>query len=81
MLIAFEILSHIILTLALGYYLITALQWYNYRIKRVIFHFHKPKWHLLFFIIPVLVYYLAGIWGWIYPVSYTHLTLPTKRIV
>ena len=66
MLIAFETLSHIILTLALGYYLITALQWYNYRIKRVIFHFHKPKWHLLFFIIPVMVYYLAGIWVWIY---------------
>jgi UDP-N-acetylmuramoyl-tripeptide--D-alanyl-D-alanine ligase len=66
MLIVFETLSHIILTLALGYYLITALQWYGYRIKRVFFHFHKPQWHLLFFILPVMVYYLAGIWGWIY---------------
>lgn len=66
MLIAFETLSHIILTLALGYYLITAFQWYNYRVNRVVFHFHKPQWHLLFFIVPVMVYYLAGVWGWIY---------------
>lgn len=66
MLIVFEALSHILLTLALGYYLITTLQWYNYKITRVVFHFHKPQWHFLFFIVPVMVYYLAGIWGWIY---------------
>jgi len=66
MLTAFETLSHITLTLALGYYLITTLQWYSYKIVRVVFHFHKPQWHFLFFIVPVMVYYLAGVWGWIY---------------
>ncbi|NLC28022.1 MAG: UDP-N-acetylmuramoyl-tripeptide--D-alanyl-D-alanine ligase [Campylobacteraceae bacterium] len=66
MFVAFELFSHILFSLCLGYYMMTALQWYNYRIKRVILHFHKIYWHLLFFFIPVLVYYLAGVWAWVY---------------
>jgi UDP-N-acetylmuramoyl-tripeptide--D-alanyl-D-alanine ligase len=36
-----------------GYYLITALQWYSYRIERILFHFHRPAWHILYLIAPV----------------------------
>lgn len=66
MLVAFETLSHFLLVLALGYYLITAMQWFSYRIKRVVFHFTKPKWHLFFFLIPLFAYYLTDIYFWIY---------------
>ncbi len=38
------------------YYISTLLQWNNYKIKRVIFNFHKPKWHFYFLIAPFLLY-------------------------
>ena len=66
MLVIFETFSHFLLVLALGYYVITAMQWFSYRIKRVVFHFTKPKWHLFFFLIPLFAYYLTGVYFWIY---------------
>lgn len=66
MLTALEVISHLILSIALGYYLMTTMQWYSYKIQRVLFHFYKPQWHFLFFIVPIMVYYLAGIWSLIY---------------
>ncbi len=62
----FELLSHILLVLALGYYLATNLQWYSYRIERVLFHHTKYQWHLIYFLIPLLAYYFTGIYFWIY---------------
>ena len=62
----FELFSHILLTFLLGYYLITNLQLYSYRFKRIILHHAKPHWHLLYFLIPVFAYYLTGIYFWIY---------------
>lgn len=44
----------------LGWYLITNLQWYDYRLSRVILKHHKPQWHLLYFIIPFIAYYTTG---------------------
>lgn len=66
MLEAFNYLSHILLVFALSYYLMTCMQWYSYKINRVIFHFSKPLWHLFFFVIPVCAYYLGGLYFWIY---------------
>ncbi len=38
------------------------MQWYSYKIQRVILHFNRYDWHLYFFLIPIFVYYLSGIY-------------------
>ncbi len=62
----FELISHMLLIAALGFYLITNLQLYGYRLNRVIFHHSKPRWHLLYFVLPIFVYYLTDSFFWIY---------------
>ena len=62
----FETLSHILLVLTLGYYLITNLQWYNYKLERVIFKHKKISWHIIYFVLPIFAYYLSGKYFWIY---------------
>lgn len=62
----FVLLSHIIFVTAMGYYLITNLQWYNYKIERVLLKHKRYSWHLFFFFIPIIAYYLTGIYFWIY---------------
>jgi len=62
----FKLIVNFITAYVLGYYLITTLQWYNYKIKRIIFHFHKPLWHLIYFIIPIVTYISAYKFFWIY---------------
>lgn len=54
------IATNIVFTLALGFYLITNLQWYNYKIERVVLKHHKPFWHLFYFFIPFILYYTTG---------------------
>ena len=44
--------------MALGWYLITNLQWYNYQIGRVILKHHKQWWHYAYFVGPFFLYYL-----------------------
>ena len=44
----------------LGWYLITNLQWYDYKLSRVILNHHKPQWHLMYFFIPFIAYYTTG---------------------
>jgi UDP-N-acetylmuramoyl-tripeptide--D-alanyl-D-alanine ligase len=44
--------------MALGWYLITNLQWYNYKLDRVVFKHHKWQWHITYFLAPVVLYYL-----------------------
>ena len=56
----FYLFSHFIFIMALGYYFISAMQWYSYKIERVVLHFNRYDWHLYFFIVPVFVYYLSG---------------------
>ncbi len=55
-----SVLTHLVFTFALGWYLITNLQWYNYKLSRVIFRHKKQLWHLFYFIIPLVAYYLTG---------------------
>jgi len=62
----FDLVVHFITTMLIGYYLITVLQWYNYKVERVIFHFHNYKWHLLYVLIPILTYTFAYKFFWIY---------------
>lgn len=54
----FNIFTHIVLVMCLGWYLITNLQWYNYKLERVIFKHHKWYWHINYFIVPIVMYYL-----------------------
>ncbi len=54
----FNIFTHIVLVMSLGWYLITNLQWYSYKIERVIFKHHKLNWHIIYFVMPFVMYYL-----------------------
>ncbi len=49
--------SNLIFVMALGFYLITNLQWYDYKIERVVLKHHKPLWHFGLFILPFILYY------------------------
>jgi len=62
----FYFISHIVFVLVVGYYVISALQWYSYKLERVVFHFNRYDWHLFFFLVPIFVYYLAENFFWIY---------------
>lgn len=52
---------YLLLTLPAFYYFSTVLQWYSYKLKRVIFHFSKPIWHVWFFLLPLCIVGVAGI--------------------
>lgn len=54
----FNIFTHLVLVMALGWYLITNLQWYSYKLERVIFKHHKLHWHIIYFVTPFVMYYL-----------------------
>ncbi|MDR2790898.1 MAG: UDP-N-acetylmuramoyl-tripeptide--D-alanyl-D-alanine ligase [Campylobacteraceae bacterium] len=49
--------AHAAFIFALGYYILSALQWYSYRPMRVIFHYNKPLWHLFLFVLPIALYF------------------------
>ncbi len=51
---------NVVFVLVLGWYLITNLQWYDYKLSRVILKHHKAHWHLIYFIIPFIAYYTTG---------------------
>ena len=62
----FELLSHILLVVAVGFYLVTNLQWFNYMISRVIMYHTRYFWHIIYLFIPVVAYYFTGIYYWTY---------------
>ena len=49
---------HFCFVCGLGYYFITAMQWYSYRLERILFHYNRYDWHLYFFVIPFIGYYV-----------------------
>ena len=55
--------SNFLFVFALGWYLITNLQWYNYSLERVVLRHHKTSWHVLYFMLPFLLYYVLGVYG------------------
>jgi UDP-N-acetylmuramoyl-tripeptide--D-alanyl-D-alanine ligase len=52
--------TNILFVTTLGWYLITNLQWYDYKIERVILRHHKQWWHIVHFIVPLIAYYTTG---------------------
>ena len=55
-----EIISNILFILALGYYFMTNMQWYSYRLERVLFHHTKTWWHLVYFLVPLFAYFILS---------------------
>ena len=55
----FNLFTQILLIMSLGYYLITNLQWYNYKLERVILKHHKWQWHITYFFTPIVLFYLV----------------------
>lgn len=51
--------SVFVLNFAIAFYLITALQWYAYKLSRVAFHFARFSWHAFFVFVPWFVYIFA----------------------
>ncbi|KFL35265.1 UDP-N-acetylmuramoylalanyl-D-glutamyl-2, 6-diaminopimelate--D-alanyl-D-alanine ligase [Sulfurospirillum sp. SCADC] len=49
---------HFCFMVGIGFYFITAMQWYSYRLERIFFHYNRYDWHLYFFVIPLIGYYL-----------------------
>ncbi|MHC3994080.1 Mur ligase family protein [Thiomicrolovo sp. ZZH C-3] len=52
--------TNVALVLTLGWYLILNLQWYSYKLERVVLNHHKRSWHLLYFVVPFLAYFILG---------------------
>ncbi|MDQ7044930.1 MAG: UDP-N-acetylmuramoyl-tripeptide--D-alanyl-D-alanine ligase [Sulfurimonas sp.] len=52
--------TNVLFVTLLGWYLITNLQWYDYKLSRVVLKHHKPHWHVLYFLIPFIAYYATG---------------------
>jgi len=55
-----NILSNLLFVLALGYYFMTNMQWYSYRLNRVLLHHTKTWWHLVYFLIPLFLYFAVN---------------------
>jgi len=53
-------LFYLLFLLAMGYYAITNLQWYSYKLERVILHHTKTWWHFAYFLIPYALYMLVS---------------------
>ena len=53
-------IAYFIFILMIGYYFITNMQWYSYKLKRVIFHHTKIWWHFIYFLIPFIFYELTS---------------------
>ncbi|HHD78233.1 MAG TPA: UDP-N-acetylmuramoyl-tripeptide--D-alanyl-D-alanine ligase [Epsilonproteobacteria bacterium] len=52
-------LAYALFILAMGYYFITNLQWYSYKLNRVLFHHTKTWWHFAYFLVPFALYMLV----------------------
>jgi len=57
-----NVVSNVLFVLALGYYFMTNMQWYSYKLEldRVLFHHTKTWWHLVYFLIPLFLYFTVS---------------------
>lgn len=74
-----EILNNLfyaLFILSIGYYFIINLQWYSYKLNRVLFHHSKPWWHVTYFLLPFFLYgYVSGLgeYGFVVVILYIGL--------
>ena len=68
--------------LAMGYYFITNLQWYSYKLNRVLFHHTKTWWHFVYFLVPFALYaFVDGMsdYGFVVVIAYLGLLFQWYR--
>lgn len=68
--------------LAIGYYFITNLQWYSYKLNRVLFHHTKTWWHFVYFLVPFALYAFVdgmGDYGFVVVIAYSALLVQWYR--
>ncbi len=68
-----NIVAYLLLLAAIGYYAITNLQWYNYKLERVVFHHTKPWWNFVYFLVPFALYaFVSSVsdYGWVVALAY-----------
>ncbi|MDD2400159.1 MAG: Mur ligase family protein, partial [Sulfurovum sp.] len=53
-----DIFAYVLFIGAMGYYFITNLQWYSYKLERVALHHTKTWWHFVYFLAPFALYML-----------------------
>ncbi len=66
-------LFYALFILAIGYYFITNLQWYSYKLNRVLFHHTKTWWHFVYFLVPFALYaFVEGMseYGFVVVIAY-----------
>ena len=79
---AVNILFYALFLLAMGYYAITNLQWYSYKLNRVVFHHTKTWWHFVYFLIPYALYLIvsyASDYGFVVVIAYLGLLFQWYR--
>ncbi|MDM5264233.1 UDP-N-acetylmuramoyl-tripeptide--D-alanyl-D-alanine ligase [Sulfurovum sp. XTW-4] len=67
---------------AIGYYFITNLQWYSYKLNRVLFHHTKTWWHFVYFLVPFALYaFVDGMvnYGFVVVIAYLALLFQWYR--
>ena len=77
-----NLIAYLLFLAAIGYYAITNLQWYSYKLERVIFHHTKPWWNLVYFLMPFALYaFVASVssYGWIVVLVYLPLLFAWYR--
>jgi UDP-N-acetylmuramoyl-tripeptide--D-alanyl-D-alanine ligase len=75
-------LTNTLFVMTLGWYLITNLQWYDYRIERVVLRHHKTWWHGVYFILPFIAYYAIQDYFWLlfYPIIFPAILLWHRKL-
>ena len=71
-----NLIFYTLFLLAMGYYVITNLQWYSYKLKRVVFHHTKTWWHFAYFLIPYALYMFVSLttpYGFVVAIAYLGL--------
>lgn len=66
----------------MGYYFITNLQWYSYKLNRVLFHHTKTWWHFVYFLVPFTLYaFIDGMsdYGFVIVIAYLALLFQWYR--
>ena len=79
---ALNTLFYALFLLAMGYYFITNLQWYSYKLNRVMFHHTKTWWHFVYFLIPYALYMFVSYtsdYGFLVAIAYLGLLFQWYR--
>ncbi|HEC46002.1 MAG TPA: UDP-N-acetylmuramoyl-tripeptide--D-alanyl-D-alanine ligase [Epsilonproteobacteria bacterium] len=77
-----NLIFYVLFLMAMGYYFITNLQWYSYKLERVIFHHTKTWWHFVYFLIPYALYMLISYtsnYGFVVVIAYLALFVQWYR--